>query len=58
MSEATSIFGHYETRGALVTDVRLSILAILRETPEASSLRIAELVTDIVIVPLLEELSE
>jgi hypothetical protein len=57
MSEATSIYGHYETRGALVQDVQLAILAVVKEIEEPSSARIAELVTDIVIIPLLEEVS-
>jgi hypothetical protein len=57
MSDATSIFGRYETRGALVQDVQLAILAVVKEIEEPSSARIAELVTDIVIIPLLEEVS-
>jgi hypothetical protein len=58
MSDATSIYGHYETRGALVRDVQLSLLAITKETGEPSSLQMAELVTDIIIIPLLMEFHE
>jgi hypothetical protein len=58
MSEATSIYGSYETRDALVSDIRLAILAILREVDDPSPHRIAELVTDEVIVPLLKEFHE
>jgi hypothetical protein len=57
MSDATSIFGHYETRKALVDDVQLSLLAILKETECPGSRQMAELVTDIIIIPLLEEVS-
>jgi hypothetical protein len=55
VDETVSIYGHYETRDALVSDVRLAILAILREVDDPSPHRIAELVTDEVIVPLLKE---
>jgi hypothetical protein len=58
MSEATSIFGHYETRAELVNDVRLSLLAILKETGEPSPRRAAELIVDLIIIPLLEEFHE
>jgi hypothetical protein len=57
MSETVSIYGHYETRGALVQDVQLAILAVVKEIEEPSSARIAELVTEMVIIPLLEEVS-
>jgi hypothetical protein len=58
MTDATSIFGHYETRGALVKDVQLATLAVVKQMGEPTSFQIAELVTDLVIVPLLTELSE
>jgi hypothetical protein len=58
MSEATSIFGHFETRQALVDEVWLAILAVVKETGEPSSHRIAELITDLVIIPLLQEFHE
>jgi hypothetical protein len=58
MSDATSIFGHYETREGIVKDVQLSLLAILKETEGPSSRHMAELVTDIVIIPLLLEFHE
>jgi hypothetical protein len=57
MSEATSIFGHYETPGALVRDVQLALLAIVKQAKEPTSLEMAELVTEMVIIPLLEEVS-
>jgi predicted nucleotidyltransferase len=55
VDETVSIYGSYETRDALVSDIRLAILAILREVDDPSPHRIAELVTDEVIVPLLKE---
>jgi hypothetical protein len=58
MSDATSIFGHYETRAELVNDVRLSLLAIVKETGEPTAREIAELVTDLVIIPLIMEFHE
>jgi hypothetical protein len=58
MSDATSIYGHYETRGALVTDVRLAVLAVVKQLEEPTSFQIAELVTDLVIIPLLMEFHE
>jgi hypothetical protein len=58
MSDATSIYGSYETRSALVRDVQLSLLAITKEVGEPSSLQMAELVTDIIIIPLLMEFHE
>jgi hypothetical protein len=58
MSDATSIFGHYETRAELVNDVRLSLLAITKETGEPTAREIAELVTDLVIIPLIMEFHE
>jgi hypothetical protein len=58
MSETVSIYGHYETRGALVKDVWLSLLAITKQTGEPTAYEIAELVTDLVIIPLIMEFHE
>jgi hypothetical protein len=57
MSEATSIFGSYETRGALVKDVQFAILASIKQMGDPTSREIAEQVTDRIIIPLLEEVS-
>jgi hypothetical protein len=58
VTDATSIFGHYETRAALVRDVQLSLLAIVKQAEEPTSLEMAELVTDIIIIPLIMEFHE
>jgi hypothetical protein len=58
MSDATSIFGHYETEPAMVKDLRLTILAILKETEDPTPLRLAELITKVFIIPLLMEFHE
>jgi hypothetical protein len=59
MSEATSIFGSYETKAALVRDVQLSLLAITKEMDEnITSHKMAELVTDLIIIPLIMEFHE
>jgi hypothetical protein len=58
MSDATSIFGHYETESAMVRDLRLTILAILKETEDPTPLRLAELITKVFIIPLLTEFHE
>jgi hypothetical protein len=58
MSDATSIYGHYETRGALVKDVQLATLAVVKQMGEPTSFQIAELVTDLVIIPLIMEFHE
>jgi hypothetical protein len=57
-SETVSIYGSYETRGALVDDVVLSLLAITKQVGEPTAREIAELVTDLVIIPLLMEFHE
>jgi hypothetical protein len=58
MSDATSIYGHYETREALVSDIRLAILAVLKETEGPTPRYVAELITDLIIIPLLMEFHE
>jgi hypothetical protein len=58
MSETVSIYGHYETKAALVDDVVLSLLAITKQTGEPTAREIAELVTDLVIIPLIMEFHE
>jgi hypothetical protein len=58
MSDATSIYGSYETRAALVKDVQLSLLAIVKQAEEPTSYEMAELVTDLIIIPLIMEFHE
>jgi hypothetical protein len=58
MSDATSIFGHYETESAMVTDIRLAILAVVKQLGEPTSQQIAELVAELVVIPLLMEFHE
>jgi hypothetical protein len=57
-SETVSIYGSYETKAALVRAVQLSLLAITKEVEEPSSYQMAELVTDIIIIPLIMEFHE
>jgi hypothetical protein len=56
--ETTSIFGHYETRSALVRDVQLSLLATLKGKEDPTSLEMAEFIVDLIIIPLLQEFHE
>jgi hypothetical protein len=58
MSETVSIYGSYETREAMVRDVQLSLLAITKRAGEPTSYEMAELVTDLIIIPLLMEFHE
>jgi hypothetical protein len=58
VNDATSIFGSYETREGIVRGVQLSLLAIVKQAEEPTSYEMAELVTDLIIIPLLTEFHE
>jgi TolB-like protein len=58
MSDATSIYGSYETREALTREVQLAVMAIVKGKGEPSSREIAELVTELIIIPLIMEFHE